>query len=93
MEPGQSSLEPGQDGLEPGQSGLELCRTEVVRNGASDELYLAAVIGNPMILSMIPLLRALINLRGLQTKEGQQMLITQCEANEKKVRQTHNSHL
>ena len=45
-------------------------RTEVVRNGASNELYLATVIGNLMILSMIPLLRALINLRGLQTKEG-----------------------
>ena len=76
--------------MEPGQNGLELCRTEVVRNGASDELYLAAVIGNPMILSMIPLLRALINLRGLQTK---QTLITQCEANEKKVRQRNNRYL
>ena len=58
-----------ESGLEPGQKWFG-ARTEVVRNGASNELYLAAVIGNLMILSMIPLLQALINLRGLQTKEG-----------------------
>ena len=55
--------------MEPGQKWFGV-RTEVVRNGASNELYLAAVIGNLMILSMIPLLRALINLRGLQTRGG-----------------------